>query len=223
LALFCATSESRGQTTPMHYDVCISYAGEQRPYARRLATAFKKAGIYTFFDEFEQARLWGTFLLDELGKIYFAEAYFCVVLFSRSYFQKMYPDRERKSALLQQAEGNPEYILPIKLDDVDIPVSLRGIAHLDGKKTAISRIVSLLQAKLESNTNRVKDDVTRAMRREQYEQAAQHAIGYLKKMKYTPGHDVDPKYGAVIGLFAYNLVKIATRSWMRRSSTHRIG
>src|ERR1700674_1853207 len=99
----------------MRYDLGISFEGHHRRYARRPATALRKENIYPFFDEFEQARLWGTFLQDELAKIYFSEAYFCIILLSQEYYHKMYPDRERRSALLRQAEINPDYILPIRM------------------------------------------------------------------------------------------------------------
>jgi peptidoglycan/xylan/chitin deacetylase (PgdA/CDA1 family) len=33
----------------MRYDVCISFEGTYRDYARKLANALKKEGIYTFF------------------------------------------------------------------------------------------------------------------------------------------------------------------------------
>jgi len=40
------------------YDVCLSFAGEQRAYVRELAEELKKHNIRVFFDEFEEAVLW---------------------------------------------------------------------------------------------------------------------------------------------------------------------
>ncbi len=195
----------------MRYHVCISFEGTHRAYARRLANALTKAGIHPFFDEFEQARLWGAFLLDELGKIYFSEAYFCIMLLSYNYYSKMYTDRERKSALLQQAESNPGYILPIKVDDTEVHISLRGVHYLDRKKTTVSKVVSLIQDKLQTNSNKVKDDVHGAMAHENYAEAARHAASYLERIGYDRGEPIDPKYGPVLGLLIYNLACCLSR------------
>jgi hypothetical protein len=66
----------------------------------------------------------------------------------------MYTDIERRSALLHQGEVNPEYILPIRMDDSEVHLSLRGIAYIDRKKIKISEIVSHLKRKLGSNTDK---------------------------------------------------------------------
>jgi hypothetical protein len=206
----CLAGFYRGLPT-MRYDVCISFEGTYRAYARRLANALSRAGIDTFFDEFEQARLWGAFLLDELGKIYFSEAYLCIILISQAYYSKMYTDRERKSALLQQAETDPGYILPIKMDDEEVHISLRGLAYLDRKNITFAKVVSLIQDKLRYNTNKVKDEVHGAMARENYAEAARHAKSYLDRIGYSRGEPINPKYGAVMGLLIYNLACCLSR------------
>ena len=189
----------------MRYDLCISFEGNHRAYARRLAVTLRKENIYTFFDEFEQARLWGAFLLDELGKIYFQDSYFCIILLSREYYQKMYPNRERRSALLHQAEVNPEYILPIRMDDSEIDISLRGIVFLDRKKITIAQVVSRVKVKLQLNREKVNDDLLHKMVNQHYEDAADYAKSFLRRVGYVSKGCVDSKYAPVIGIFLYNL------------------
>ena len=41
------------------YDVTISFAGEDRPVAERLASLLVTKGLNVFYDEYERANLWG--------------------------------------------------------------------------------------------------------------------------------------------------------------------
>src|SRR5258708_6437569 len=121
----------------MRYDVCISFEGTHRKYARRLADALRGESVRVFFDEYEQTRLWGTFLHDSLGHIYAHDAYFCIVLLSKLYYEKMYTNVERRAILITRDERNSEYILPIKLDEHPIPDALQGIAYISPKSPKI--------------------------------------------------------------------------------------
>ncbi len=49
---------SRNRKT-MAYDVVLSFAGENRPVVSQLAAVLDARGIRVFYDEFEQAALWG--------------------------------------------------------------------------------------------------------------------------------------------------------------------
>ena len=41
------------------YDVVLSFAGEDRVYVQDIAKKLKAKGIKVFYDEFEEAKLWG--------------------------------------------------------------------------------------------------------------------------------------------------------------------
>jgi hypothetical protein len=41
------------------YDVCLSFAGEDIAYVRRVAHLLRANGIREFFDEYAQADMWG--------------------------------------------------------------------------------------------------------------------------------------------------------------------
>lgn len=52
------------------YDVGLSFAGEDRHYARQVAESLREKGIRVFYDEFEEANLWGKDLYQYLCDIY---------------------------------------------------------------------------------------------------------------------------------------------------------
>jgi hypothetical protein len=41
------------------YDVCLSFAGENREYVEATAAELRKRGVRVFYDKYEQAELWG--------------------------------------------------------------------------------------------------------------------------------------------------------------------
>ena len=52
------------------YDVVISFAGEDREIAAAIASNLVIRGINVFYDEYEQANLWGKDLYVHLTKVF---------------------------------------------------------------------------------------------------------------------------------------------------------
>jgi hypothetical protein len=52
------------------YDVCLSFAGEDRVYVRKLANILKLKGVRVFYDEYEKVNMWGKDLYVHLNDIY---------------------------------------------------------------------------------------------------------------------------------------------------------
>lgn len=113
------------------YDVCLSFAGEDREYVRTVARRLQQAGAFVFFDEFQATNLWGKDLYEHLDYIYSKAARYCVVFCSESYRRKLWTNHERKSALARAFEENTEYILPARFDETEIPGIRKTIGYLD--------------------------------------------------------------------------------------------
>lgn len=47
-----------GPDSVRHYQVAISFAGEDRPIARQIAENLTQRGIEIFYDGYEEASLW---------------------------------------------------------------------------------------------------------------------------------------------------------------------
>ena len=130
------------------YDVALSFAGEDRHYADKLAKLLKAGGYSVFYDEFERAQLWGKDLYVDLTSVYRDLAHYCVVFMSKHYARKPWTNHERRSAQARAFEEDREYILPVRIDDTEIPGILPTIGHLDLDPTNIEEIYQALVEKL---------------------------------------------------------------------------
>lgn len=125
-----------------HYDVALSFAGEDRAIAQRLAELIQAAGYSIFYDRFEQPDLWGKNLYDHLSIIYRDSARYCVMLLSEHYARKSWTNHERQNAQARAFSENREYILPIKIDDTEIPGILNTVGYMDSRTQTLDEIAA---------------------------------------------------------------------------------
>lgn len=71
------------------YDVCLSFAGEERNYVELVAAELRDLGVRVFYDDYEQVALWGKNLYDHLDYVYSRAAKYCVLFASDSYARKV--------------------------------------------------------------------------------------------------------------------------------------
>ena len=120
------------------YDVALSFAGENRDFVRKVADSIKDAGYTIFYDEYEEAILWGKDLTEELPKRY-EGAQYCIVFFSDSYKKKMWTYFERQVIISHfLKKSGKKYLLPVFLDgfDSNIPgvTDIIGYVAIDSAK-----------------------------------------------------------------------------------------
>jgi uncharacterized protein (DUF2164 family) len=140
------------------YDVAISYAGENREPVRDLAERLKKAGYKVFYDEFEKAELWGEDLSAKLEIVYKSAARFCVIFVSNHYNEKPWTNFERQAAISRAFTERRPYVLPIRLDDTDLPGLPDTLGYLDLRLSSISEIFDLLSQKLGKPISKQSDE-----------------------------------------------------------------
>ena len=140
------------------YDVALSFAGEDRHHAERLAELLRAEGYSVFYDEYELAKLWGKDLYVYLSSVYKDQADYCVMFLSEHYAQKMWTNHERESAQARAFEENQEYILPVRLDDTEIPGILPTVGYLDLRSMTIEEIHQVLVEKLSGTISRAATD-----------------------------------------------------------------
>jgi hypothetical protein len=85
-------------TNDFDYDVCLSFAGEDRRRVEAVAIRLQKKGLRVFYDRFEQVDLWGKDLYTHLDDIYRSAARYCVMFISQNYAAKVWTNHERASA-----------------------------------------------------------------------------------------------------------------------------
>jgi hypothetical protein len=103
------------------YQVALSFAGEDRSYVSQVARYLREARVRFFYDEYENVTLWGKDLYVHLDEIYRNRARYCVMFLSEHYRRKLWTNHERTSAQARAFEEHSEYILPVKLDNTEIP------------------------------------------------------------------------------------------------------
>jgi hypothetical protein len=113
------------------YDVCFSFAGEDRQYVEQVAEYTKNLGIRVFYDFYEEVDLWGKDLYEHLDDVYKNSARYCVLFASRFYAKKLWTNHQRKSAQERAFKENSEYILPAKFDDTPIPGIRDTVGYVD--------------------------------------------------------------------------------------------
>lgn len=131
------------------YDVALSFSGEDRQFAQSLASLLASSGLTVFYDQFDQADLWGKNLHAYLTELYRLRARFCVAFLSVNYKRSRWTHLELEAALTREFEEGEEYILPIRLDNSDVAGILPTRAYVDWHKYSASEIAGLIKKKLE--------------------------------------------------------------------------
>ena len=135
------------------YDICLSFAGEDRAYVEHVAAELKKAGILVFYDAYEEVDLWGKDLYQHLDKIYRSDANYCVLFLSKAYASKLWTRHELKSAQARAFLENHEYILPTRFDNTEIPGVLPTVGYIDLRTKTPVELAELIIKKLRHNTS----------------------------------------------------------------------
>ena len=130
------------------YDIVLSFAGEDRQHAKALRDLLEVDGYKVFYDEDELAELWGKNLYDYLSSVYKDRASYCVMFLSKHYEQKLWTNHERRMAQARAFKENREYILPVRIDDTEIPGIPPTIGYLDLRSITIEEVYQALDKKL---------------------------------------------------------------------------
>jgi hypothetical protein len=132
------------------YDVCLSFAGEQRSYVELVAQGLKAEGFAVFYDEDDEikARLWGRDLTEYLDYVYRKGSRVCLMFISAEYAKKEWTRMERRSALDRAVSEASEYILPVRFDDTELPGLRPSIGYLDVREIAPATLVDFVVRKL---------------------------------------------------------------------------
>lgn len=155
--LGCPLKETAAAPTNSHKDelsevpeveVALSFAGEERPYVEKVATALRSAGVGVFYDDFAKPDLWGADLAAHFHEIYGRKAEFVVVFASRHYASKAWPSHELRAALERQLAGDFGRILPARFDDTRIPGLPSTIGHIDLRAVSPEQLAELILQKL---------------------------------------------------------------------------
>jgi hypothetical protein len=103
--------------------VFISYASEDRPFARDLGTRLRAKGIDAWLDSWEI--LLGDSLIDKIFEEGLKEAKAVIVILSKSSVDKPWVREELNAAMVKRINGMSK-LIPVILDDCEIPQALHS-------------------------------------------------------------------------------------------------
>jgi hypothetical protein len=134
------------------YDIALSYAEEDRKYVERVAHCLIRQGIKVFYDRFEQVDMWGKDLYAHFDEVYRKRAKFCVIFLSAAYATKAWTNQQRRSAQARAFQENQEYILPVRMDDTEVPGISPLIGYINRNDYTPSQLCRMIIAKLQSTS-----------------------------------------------------------------------
>lgn len=192
-----ATCVSDGE----QYDVCLSFAGEQRSYVENVARALADAGISVFYDRDEEIDLWGKNLYEHLNSVYRDRSRFCVIFVSREYAAKNWPSHERQSAQARAIRENREYILPARFDDTQLPGMNDTVQYADLRRISPQQLADMIVKKvgrldaLGSHSPTAPKNVARGSflsseAETLLSEAAATALGVIQRLAFDLGVDI---------------------------------
>ena len=145
---------TRDHHDQFEYDVALSFAGEDGAVAEEFASLLTGRAIKVLRDEYLADGRWGKDLIDHLVNIYSRKARYCVMLLSQYYPLKKWTEAERRAAQQRAFRDANEYILPIRLDDTEVPGITETTGYRDLRQHSLESIVDLLEQKLTETKGR---------------------------------------------------------------------
>jgi hypothetical protein len=136
------------------YDIALSFAGEDRAVAEEFAELLRAKDIKFLLDEFQPAEEDSNKFDTHLAELYRTKARYCVMLVSQHYPLKTWTETQRVSMQQRVLRDADEYILPIQLDDFEMPGIRETKGYMDLRQHSMESIVSLLEQKLAQTRDR---------------------------------------------------------------------
>jgi hypothetical protein len=129
------------------FDFALSFAGAQRDIARKLRSALDKKGFKVFFDEDFEHEMLGKDGSLYLRKVYSRESRYCIILISKEYDQRDWPNLERESIQSRELNKERDILLPVNTDGYK-PEWLPGTRfYFDLSKRSLKELVTILEEK----------------------------------------------------------------------------
>ena len=150
LETYFANKDHMRTTQQPNFDVALSFAGADREIVEQVATTLRSRGVSVFYDGFFEAELWGKNLWEYLFELYSNRCRYCVVFISQAYASGDWPRLERLSTQSRSLRDVDEFLLPVLIDDTNLPGLPPIVGYIDLRTHSVSDIAELLCNKLKS-------------------------------------------------------------------------
>lgn len=132
------------------YEVALSFAGEDRSYVEKVAKYLYDRGIEVFYDEFNLVDMWGKNLFEYFDEVYRKNSRHVVMFVSKYYVSKAWTNHERRAMQAKSLEA-PEYILPARFDDSEVPGLFPTTGYIDLRKHEPEKLGEIIMERLGHN------------------------------------------------------------------------
>jgi hypothetical protein len=125
--------------------VFISHSSKDKPFVRKLVTELKKHQLNVWFDE-QEINVGDSIVSRISGGL--RDADYLVVVLSESSVASPWVQAELNSALMDQISGQGTAVLPVLIENCDIPPLLRDRLYADFRKdftTGFAKLLSVLE------------------------------------------------------------------------------
>ncbi len=122
--------------------VFISHSSQDKQFVRKLAADLRERNLDVWFDEHSRV---GESFVDNISKRMEDTDYFILVL-SAAAAQSLWVTEELNAALVHRNAGKGVAVLPVRLDETELPVLLRSRLYADFREDYKRGLESLLQA-----------------------------------------------------------------------------
>ena len=107
----------------------VCHAGEDNEFATYLGKRLREGGVDAFVDDWEI--LPGDKLIDKIFREGIPQASAFIIVLSKKSVDKPWVKEELDAALVMRIEKRMKRIIPVRIDDVEVPVALKATAWLD--------------------------------------------------------------------------------------------
>ncbi|WP_338286520.1 toll/interleukin-1 receptor domain-containing protein [Luteolibacter sp. LG18] len=137
-----AQKEERHSAKDKELVVFLSHSSKDKPFVRQLAADLTNAGVTVWLDE--RRILVGDSIVEKIGQG-LAESDFFLIVLSENSVVSEWVKRELNNALFKEVEKRDVHILPIRLDECEVPPLIVGKKYADFSKSYKDGLSDLLQ------------------------------------------------------------------------------
>lgn len=130
------------------FDVAPSFADEDRDLVLPIVQRLKELDVNVFYDEDQVAEMWGLDLVEYLSDVYGKRVRYVLMFASRHYVAHKWARHQRATAQARALEQQSEYVLPIKIDDTEVPGLAATTGYLDLRRHSVDVIARAVVQKL---------------------------------------------------------------------------
>ncbi|MGI0015820.1 MAG: TIR domain-containing protein, partial [Nitrososphaera sp.] len=130
------------------FDFALSFAGEDRAVASRLAHLLDRSGARVFYDDNFRPFLLGKKLTKEFKTIYGTSTRYVVPIISKYYPEKDWTDFEFSVVKREKGRRKEEFVLPLRLDKTKILGLHEDVGYLNLQRISIKEVAEILLAKI---------------------------------------------------------------------------